>query len=434
MLFFNLCNSALCIKFTAGLLLYSISCNFYKSYDAFKDTFMSFQIAKVKGIPVRLHFTLIIVFFLIAWTLASSFMPRYFPNLTTVQYWIMGATGAIILFISVFLHELMHSVMALRYGVKVRQIILFIFGGVSEIPEETRDFRKEFKIAIAGPAASFAIAAVLAVSWWLVSQITPAAPQLLATKQVVEGILLYGAIINIMLGAFNLIPAFPLDGGRILRAGLVAWKKDYDSATRIAARVGIAISYGFMGVGFLTLITGSFISGIWILLIGWFLNSGAQSYLSQHELTSVLAGVRLKDIMNTKVIAVRRDVKVDELLKEYFAIYMKSSFPVIDYDGRMLGMVTLKRVHEIPEDKRQQLTAGEIMIPLEDLVVMLASRSADEALMKMTRTRIGKVFVCDPQGVLLGLVSKTDIMNMVSERQEFQQELKKFATNDSKAV
>ena len=113
---------------------------------------------------------------------------------------------------------------------------------------------------------------------------------------------------------------------------------------------------------------------------------------------------------------------------------MKNSFPVIDYDGPMLGMVTLKRVQEIPEEKRQQLTAGEIMIPLEDLVVMLASRSVDEALMKMTRTRIGKVFVCDPQGVLLGLVSKTDIMNMVSERQEFQQELKKFATNDSTAV
>jgi CBS domain-containing protein len=182
------------------------------------------------------------------------------------------------------------------------------------------------------------------------------------------------------------------------------------------------------------MITGSFISGIWILLIGWFLNSGAQSYLSQHELTSVLAGVRLKDIMNTGVIAVRKDVKIDDLLKEYFAIYMKSSFPVIDYSGRLLGMVTLKRVHETQEDKRQHLTAGEIMIPLEDLVVMLPNRSADEALMKMTRTRIGKVFVCDPQGVLLGLVSKTDIMNMASERQEFQQELKKLAANDSKAV
>jgi Zn-dependent protease/predicted transcriptional regulator len=358
-------------------------------------------------------------------------MPRYFPNLTIMQYWIMGATGAIILFLSVFLHELMHSVMAQRYCMKVRQIILFIFGGVSEIPEETKDFKKEFKIAVAGPAASFVIAGALAVSWWLASQINPTGQQLLATKQVIEGILLYGAIINAMLGAFNLIPAFPLDGGRILRAGLVAWKKDYDGATRIAARVGIAISYGFMGVGFLIMISGSFISGIWILLIGWFLNSGAQSYLSQHQLTSVLAGVRLKDIMNTRVIAVRSDVKIDELLKGYFAIYMKSSFPVIDYGGRMLGMVTLKKVQETPEDRRQQLTAGEIMIPLEYLVVMLPNKSTEEALMKMTRLHAGKVFVCDPQGVLLGLVSKTDIMNMASERQEFQHELRKFAPSES---
>jgi Zn-dependent protease/predicted transcriptional regulator len=392
---------------------------------------MSVQIAKVKGIPVRLHFTLIIVFFLIAWTLASSFMPRYFPNLTILQYWIMGAAGAIILFISVFLHELMHSIVALRYGMKVRQIILFIFGGVSEIPEETKDFKKEFKIALAGPAASFVIAGALAISWWLVSQIIPAGQQLLATKQVIEGILLYGAIINTMLGGFNLIPAFPLDGGRILRAGLVAWRKDYDSATRIAARVGIAISYGFMGMGFLIMISGSFVSGIWILLIGWFLNSGAQSYLSQHELTSILAGVRLRDIMNTRVIAVKSDVKIDELLNGYFAIYMKSSFPVIDYSGRMLGMVTLKKAHETPEDRRQQLTVEEIMIPLTDLVIMLPNKSAEDALMKMTRLHVGKVFVCDPEGVLLGLVSKTDIMNMASERQEFQEELRKFAASGS---
>jgi predicted transcriptional regulator len=135
--------------------------------------------------------------------------------------------------------------------------------------------------------------------------------------------------------------------------------------------------------------------------------------------------------MNTRVIAVRKDVKIDELLKEYFATYMKSSFPVIDYSGQMLGMVTLKRVQETQEDKRHQLTAGEIMIPLADLVVMLPSRSADEALMKMTRTRMGKVFVCDLQGVLLGLVSKTDIMNLASERQEFQQELRKFASTGS---
>ena len=248
---------------------------------------MSFQIAKVKSIPIRLHFTLIIAFLLIAWTLATGFMPQYVPGLTAAQYWIMGAAGAIILFFSVFLHELMHSVVAIRYGIRVRQIILFIFGGVSDLPEETKDFRKEFKITVAGPATSFAISAIFAGLWWLLAQAGAALPQPIV-GQAIGGVFLYGALINALLGAFNLIPAFPLDGGRILRAGLVKWKKNYDDATRVAARVGIIISYGFMAFGFFAMIFGSFISGIWILLIGWFLNSGAQSYLSQHELTSVL--------------------------------------------------------------------------------------------------------------------------------------------------
>jgi Zn-dependent protease len=145
---------------------------------------LSFQIAKVKGIPVRLHFTLILVFLLITWTLASNFMPQYFPDLAPIQYWIMGIAGAIVLFVSVFLHELMHSVVALRYGMKVRQIILFIFGGVSDIQEETKDFRKEFRIAAAGPIASFAIAGIFAAIWWPISQYA-------GNFTVIEGVLLW---------------------------------------------------------------------------------------------------------------------------------------------------------------------------------------------------------------------------------------------------
>lgn len=392
---------------------------------------MSFQIAKVKGIPVKLHFTLVIVFLLIAWTLAAGFMPLYFPNLGTMEYWIMGAAGAVILFLSVFIHELMHSVVALGYGMKVRQIMLFIFGGVSDMPEEIKDFRKEFKIAAAGPAISFAIAGVLAVPWFFLSQTSDL--QLGTAGQVIEGVLLYGWAINALLGAFNLIPAFPLDGGRIFRAALVRWKKNYDDATRIAAKVGIAISYGFMGFGFILMLFGSFISGIWLLLIGWFLNSGAQSYLSQHELTSILSGLRLRDLMNTRVIAARENMTVDELVRDYFSHHMKSSFPVIDQNNRFLGMVTLKRTLDVPEGKRQQMTAEDVMIPASDLTVMPPHRRADEALMLMTKTNIGKVFVCDESGVLLGLISKTDILSVASERQDYRQELKKTVHAEEKS-
>jgi Zn-dependent protease/predicted transcriptional regulator len=391
---------------------------------------LSFQIAKVKSIPIRLHFTLIIGFLLIAWTLAAGFMPQYVPGLTAAQYWIMGAAGAIILFFSVFLHELMHSVVAIRYGIRVRQIILFIFGGVSDLPEETKDFRKEFKITVAGPATSFAISAIFAGLWWLLAQASAALLQPIV-GQAIGGVFLYGALINALLGAFNLIPAFPLDGGRILRAGLVKWKKNYDDATRVAARVGIIISYGFMAFGFFAMIFGSFISGIWILLIGWFLNSGAQSYLSQHELTSVLSGLRLKDIMNTRVITVQEDVNDDELIKKYFNQYMKSSFPVVDANARLLGMVTLKRAVEVPGQKRAQTRVDEIMIPADKLIVMLPGRKADEALLHMTKTQTGKVFVCDEQGVLVGLISKTDILSVASERHDFQQEFRTASASNS---
>ncbi|AFU60016.1 putative zinc metalloprotease [Candidatus Nitrososphaera gargensis Ga9.2] len=379
--------------------------------------------ARVRGIPVRLHFTMVIAFLLIAWTLAGGLMQVYVPGLTAAQYWLMGAAGAVVLFFSVFLHELMHSIVAMRYGIKVRQITLFIFGGVSEITEETRDFRKEFNIAIAGPVTSFAVASVLATIWWPISSFITDASPLALPKQMAEGVLLYGAIVNALVGGFNLIPAFPLDGGRVLRAALIRQKRSYDDATRIAARVGVAISYGFMGLGFFIMLAGSFISGIWLLLIGWFLNSGAQSYLVQHELSSALSGVRLRDIMNTRVITVREDIAVDQLLRDYFGAYMKSAFPVVDASGRLLGMVMLKSVTGVADERRQHIRAGDIMIPAGDLAVMAPDRRADEALQQMTRTRVGKVFVCDAGGRLLGLVSKTDIMNVASEREEYRKEL-----------
>ena len=252
---------------------------------------MSIQITKIKGIPIRLHFTLIIVFFLIAWTLSVSLMPEIHPGLTRVQYLIIGILGAITSFTSILLHELAHSIVASRYGLKIRQIILFIFGGVSDIEEgdSSKDFHKEFRIAIVGPITSFVIAAVLGLLWWVltsVATITTIANinDNATTIVIAEAILQYGAIINTMLGGFNLVPAFPLDGGRILRSALLRWKRDFDQSTKIAVRIGTAISYVFMAVGFILMLSGSFIGGIWLLFIGWFLNRGARSYLEQHQI------------------------------------------------------------------------------------------------------------------------------------------------------
>ena len=404
---------------------------------------MSVQVGKIKAIPIRLHFTLIIVFFLLTWTLASRLMPELYPGLSISSYWLMGAVGAIILFASVLLHELAHSLVALRYGLRVRQIILFIFGGVSEIDEEesSKDFRKEFNIAIVGPVTSFVISALLAIVWLGLLSLANdggggdsnlSLPRLNAdnssdeTLNIIVGILYYGAFINLLLGVFNLIPAFPLDGGRILRSALLRWRKDYDQATKIASKIGIAISYGIMGLGFIILIGGSFISGIWLLFIGWFLNSGAQSYLAQHELTTLLSNVRLGNIMNTRVIAVTPDTTIDKLIHEYFNIYSKDSFPVVDSGNHVIGMITFKDAWNVPVSKRDTIKAKDIMINKSNIIIMNQDRTADEALMQMTRKRISKVFICDQDGRLIALVSKTDIMNAASERKEFTETIRRL--------
>ncbi len=383
---------------------------------------MSVRIATVDGIPIRLHFTLIVAFLLISWTLATYFMPDYLPGLTTAEYWLMGAAGSAILFVSVLLHELVHSKLARRYGIKVNQIVLFLFGGVSDIAGELKDYRKDAKMAFAGPLTSFAISGTFALA---LLAVTVAIPDGNAVK-VVRGILYYGALINVMLGAFNLIPAFPSDGGRILRAMLVRKKKDYNEATKTAANVGIAISYAFIGFGFFAMLAGSFVGGLWILLIGWFLMSGAQSYLSQIELSSVLSVLRLSNIMNTNVISVKASFPADRLLEGYFRTYMKGAFPVVDDRNVLLGMVTLKKLLQINESQRAKLSAAEVMIPREDLPVMSSDDTADTALMHMTRTKIGKIFVCDGEGRLIGLVSKTDILNVEMERSEIAQTLKGY--------
>jgi Zn-dependent protease len=381
---------------------------------------MSVQVGRIKGIPVRIHFTLVISFLLVSWTLAGAFMPEFVPGLTAPEYWAIGIAGAAILFASTLLHELSHSMVAIGYGVKVRQIMLFVFGGVSDITEELKDYRKEARMAFAGPLTSFVISAVFWLLYWLVTSMPVDGAAYLMAK----GVLYYSAIINLFLGAFNLLPAFPSDGGRLLRAALMKRKSDYNSATRTTANVGIAISYGFMGLGFVAMLTGSFIAGLWIVLIGWFLMSGAQSYLSQIQLSSVLAAFRLRDIMNSNVISVREGLALDRLVDDYFRKYMKSAFPVVDYTGRLAGMVTLKRVLQVPEAKRPDMTVLDVLVPVSGLPVLGPEDDANTALMAMVAAGIGKVFVCDADGRLAGIVSKSDILGVEIERNEYTQAVK----------
>ena len=172
---------------------------------------MSLQIGHIKGISIRLHFTLIITFFLIDWTLSTYFMPDYVKGLRPVDYWLMGSAGSVLLFFSILLHELAHSMVARRYSIPVKSITLFIFGGVSDIAKEPEDFHQEFKMSIAGPLASFGLGAIFSLVYWLVSSDMSSGNAISYLSQI-KGIMFYGAVSNVILGAFNLVPAFPLDG------------------------------------------------------------------------------------------------------------------------------------------------------------------------------------------------------------------------------
>jgi Zn-dependent protease len=455
---------------------------------------LSLQVAKIKGIPIKLHFTLAIVFALIAWTLAVNYMPLFYPDLPESAYWTMGILGAIILFISVLLHELSHSMVAKRYGYKVRQIILFVFGGVSDIRDEPKEeYRKEFTIAIVGPLSSFALAGLFAAVWFVLVQVgitttsqtdtsffalpqqqqqeqdqatSSPPPTSTSDEQVIwsiaQGIMRYGIIVNILLGGFNLLPAFPLDGGRVLRAGLVRWRGNYHDATKTAVKVGVGISYGLMAFGFLTIFTGSFTGGIWLILIAWFLQSGAQSYLQQHEITAALSGVRLYQIMNTQFIAVTAGMNIKEVLEGYFNIHRKSELPVVkkepdDDAGNnnyfLVGSVTAKDAMNVSEKNRESVKVEEIMIEKKNLAIMSPDKTADVALNTIVEDNKSRIYVCENPSIgnrikrndkmqqqmmvadstvksdrLVGIVSKTDILNIAKERMEYIENLEKKKT------
>jgi len=387
---------------------------------------MSLQIFKIKKIPIKLHFTLIIVFFLISWTLATGFMPHYYPNLTTSQYWMMGIIGAIILFVSILLHELSHSLLSIRYGIHVNQIILFIFGGISDIKDETKEFKKEFKIAVVGPITSYALSGIFWILFILVSFLNDNQQNIGNSLSSVEGILLYSSMVNFIIGSFNLIPAFPLDGGRMLRAGLTKWKNDFDLATGIASKIGIAISFGIIGLGFIAIVKGSFLSGFWLIIIGWFINSGAQTYLEQNELSTRLKGIKLREIMNINFIAVNPDLKLSELIRDYFNVYWKSAFPVINDDKQLVGMITTDAISKKNRIEYENKKVSEMMIPVSDLIVMSSDKEINDALKQLFRKRMSRVFIIDQQSQLVGLVSKSDILHLAQERKEFLQSSKKW--------
>ncbi|MGH7254812.1 MAG: M50 family metallopeptidase [Nitrospirales bacterium] len=362
------------------------------------------QIGRVLGIPIKIHVSWFLVFLLVTWTLATAYLPDLLPGLEPFRYWAMGGVAALLLFVSVLLHELGHSAVALRYRIPIKQITLFIFGGVAEMRREPPGPRAEFLIAIAGPIVSFLLGVALLGS---------AAFTRLPDGLVVLAVLL--GSINLQLGLFNLIPGFPLDGGRVLRAGLWAWSGDFYRATMQASLAGQGFGVAFGGFGAVLLLGA--IAGVlpgplaanagWIILIGLFLFAAAGASRQQAAVRAALAQVSVGDLMIRDITPLDADLTIDEAVNLHFVRQGEGGFLVED-QGQLVGMVTVQDVQAQPESLWAWRRLRDIMQPWDPAMVTGPDAPALGALEQMLREGYSRLAVLQ-NGELVGVITRAAI-------------------------
>lgn len=364
----------------------------------------SWQIGRVYGIPLKVHVSWFLVFALVAWSLARHYFPAVLLNRFAWQYWSLGIAAALLLFASVLVHELGHCLVAIRYRVPIAQITLFIFGGMAQIKREAPTPKAEFLIAIAGPIVSV----VLGLGFWGLAALPEAPPALIALSEHLRNV-------NLILAIFNLVPGYPLDGGRVLRAGLWAWSKNFHKATRYSARVGQGFAAFLMVFGIYDVVAGLEIGGVWFLLIGAFLYTAAQSTHRQISFQESLTGFRVGDVMTTDVVALEAGLTLDEAVDHYFLRFGFGGFPVVD-GGRLVGMLSLKELRTIPRERWGAMTVGEVMVPHGCQAEIHPDEPITAAMERMFQDDRSRLVVMEDDKVL-GLVTRSGIARFLDLRQ-----------------
>jgi len=363
------------------------------------------------GFEVNIDFSWIIIAILVAWSLSTGFFPFEYKNLSTQTYWIMGIVAALGLFISIIVHEFSHSLVARAQGMPMKGITLFIFGGVAEMGEEPPNAKAEFFMSIVGPLSSIAIALLF---YWLYS--TGAHNGWPAP---INGILKYLAIINGILAAFNLIPAFPLDGGRVLRSILWRIKGDLNWATRIASKIGSFFGIALIVFGFYRMFYGNLFGGMWMILIGLFLQNAARMSYQQLITREALEGEPVSRFMKSDPITVKPSTTVEQLLEDYIYQYHYKMYPVVDLD-KLIGCITVKQVKEVPKEKRHEKTVGELNTECSSDNTIGPQEDAMKALSAMNRTGISRLMVVE-SGRLVGIVTLKDMLRFLSTKLELEE-------------
>jgi len=365
----------------------------------------------ILGFEIRLNLSWLLLGLLITWTLAEGFFPEQYPELTARARWWMGAAGAVGVFFSIVFHELSHSLVGRRFGLPVGGITLFVFGGIAELRHEPKTPSTEFLMAAAGPLSSVVLAGVCFVAEKLSGQA--------GWPVQVIGVLHYLVIINLILAVFNLVPAYPLDGGRMFRAALWAWRKNLREATRIASRVGSFFGLGLMVLGVLAFLGGDVIGGMWSFLIGAFLRGAATTSYRQLLTRQFLEGKTVGDLMNEHPVAVAPTLTLEEFLEQYVYRQPQLLYPVVE-DSRLVGCVKVSQVKEMPRQFRDDRTVGDILSPCSEENTVSPGGDAAELLSGMLVPGVVDRKIVESSGRLVGTISLQDLRNIMALKLELE--------------
>jgi Zn-dependent protease/CBS domain-containing protein len=362
------------------------------------------QLGQLAGIKIGIHYTWLFAFVLIAWSLAIGYFPSLVPGAGELTYWVLGAIASLLLFASVLVHELSHSLVARTRGLKVDSITLFIFGGVSNLTSEPMTPGDEFFVAVVGPVSSIVLAGI----FWLLGRALPSANP-------VAAVLGYLAFINLLLGGFNLLPGFPLDGGRVLRSLVWGATGNLPRATAVASYAGQAVGWLLIVWGFARLLGGDFLGGVWTAFIGWFLNNAAESTRHKEAQRETLRGVPVSSLLDEAPVVATADLSVHDFVFEQVLQRGHRALPIVD-DGRLVGIVTLGDAKKLPQDAWPTTPVARIMtsVPLKTVT---PETELSVAIGLMAESGLHQLPVLQ-DGRVVGLLSRADIMRFLQLRQE----------------
>lgn len=364
------------------------------------------------GFEVRLDWTWFFLAILVAWTLAVGYFPVAFKGLSITTYWIMGIFGAVGLFLSIILHELSHSLVGRYYGLPIAGIKLFIFGGVAEMSDEPPSPKAEFFMAIVGPIFSI----VLGIFFNFLFQVGLQARWPIP----INGVLHYLGIINFMVGIFNLFPGFPLDGGRVLRSLLWWWKKDLKWATKVASYGGTGMGYGLIFFGILLFIRGSFIGGLWLFLIGFFILQISKMSYQQLLVKEAFRGESIRKYVKTDPITVQPNLTLQELIDNYFYKYHHKLYPVTE-NARLVGYITLNEIKQHPREKWPYFQIRDIMVKCTPENTIDVTTEVTQVLQKMSDQKKSRLIVTD-HNQLYGVITLKDLIEIVSIKMSLEED------------